>query len=321
MSEYNKSINGKLYNYFTQKLSLKNSTNGFLRGNCPYCGGKFTFGINIERGKVVCFKKCGIPNKPLYLLMHFEEFETLNEARQFLKVQQEFEVYEGSVKAPKYEIKPVELPESYTLITMGEGIMAKAARHYVKTRRFNLITCSMQGIGYCTDGEYAGYIIFPFYSKGKLIFFQGRRFAGNGPKMKNPAEEDFGIGKSQLIYNRDALFIYKRIYIVESITNSLTLGERAIALLGKSSSTYQLSNLISAPFDEAIIILDPDASKEAYKLGMQLVHYKKVKVVTWQGDKDVNDIGKKETITKVKETDFKKYMQLYKEHANCLNSY
>lgn len=328
MSEYNKSIKGKLHNYFNQRLNLKNSTNGFIRGNCPYCGGKFTFGVNVEALKVKCFKECGVPNNAIALLMFLEGFETRYEAYAFLKIQQEYEAYDGAIKIKALQKSPVILPESYTLVGMGEGIIAKAAKHYIKTRRFKVTQCAMQGIGYCAEGLYAGYIIFPFYYRGQLEFFQGRRFAGGGPKMQNPKQEDFGIGKSQLIYNRDALFIYNRIYICESITNALTMGERAIATLGKKLSPYQLSTLIKAPFEEAIILLDMDAWEEAINLALQLVHYKRVKLVYWpvtEKNEDVNDLGKKKTLEYCKQIPFMKYHELYMLKNNpptiiCVNA-
>lgn len=314
---FNRNIKSKLYKYFKYRLDLKPSTKGFIRGNCPYCGSKFTFGVNIERLKVNCFKNCGVPKHPITLLMHLEEFETRNEAYDFLKVQQEYEFYDSIVKREKVLAKrEVELPESYTLINLGDSILSRIARNYLKGRGYNIDKLAMQGVGYCTSGQYEGYIIFPFYEQGKLVFFQGRRFAGNGPKMQNPAEEDFGIGKTQLIFNKDALFIYRRIFIMESITNTLTLGDRGIGLLGKKPSTSQISTIIKSPCEELIILLDPDALPEAIKLAMILCQYKKVKLIYWEGNKDVNDLGKKNIMEKIKQFDFLGYSDYFNLSKN-----
>lgn len=319
----NKSIKSKLYRYFKQRLNLKPSTNGFLRGNCPHCGGKFTFGVNIEKHKINCFKDCGITTSPLKLVMQLEELETRAELNEFLNIQQEYESYDSLIFNQDYSIKPkfnnISLPETFTPINMGNGIIADAARHSLTKRGFDITELAIQGVGYCNGGDYMGYIIFPFFEKSKLQFFQGRKFAGAGPKMKNPKEEDYGIGKTQLLYNKDALFIYKKIYLVESITNALTIGERGVGILGKKISNYQLSLILKSPCEEVVIMLDPDAMIEAYQLAMTLVQYKRVKVVVWEPweDKkgpDVNDMGKKKSLRLAKSFSYENYSYFFKQY-------
>jgi hypothetical protein len=317
MSQFNTRIKGKLYKYFMERLNLKSSTNGFIRGDCPYCNGKFTFGINIERWRVNCFKNCGVPSNPLDLLMEMENLETINEARAFLNIQQDYLAYENLIPKEKALVRtPIELPESYTLLNLGSGMLADAARKSMIKRGFNVRKLAQLGTGYCTEGHYAGYIIFPFFHRTQLEFFQGRKFAGMGPKMMNPNEEDYGVGKSQLIYNRDALYMYKKIYVLESITNAITLGDRAIALLGKKASPYQISAMIKSPCEELIVILDPDARVEAINLCMILSQYKKTKLVYWgklsDEGPDVNDLGKKETLQRVKAAEYVNYNSLIK---------
>lgn len=310
----NKSIRAKLYKYFKDRLGLKPSTKGFLRGDCPHCGGKFTFGVNLESMRTKCFKNCGVPS-PLNLVMEVEELETWADLRGFLNVQQEYEAYDSVIQGANkpVKLKPVELPESFTPINLGSGLIANAARRALSKRGFDITELALHGIGYCIRGDYMGYLIFPFYEKGKLVFFQGRRFASAGPKMKNPKEEDFGIGKSQLIYNKDALFIYDKIYVVESITNALTIGERAIALLGKTASSYQISCLIQSPCRRVVLMLDPDAVEEALRLAMILSQYKEVKLVMWDDpDKDVNDYGKRYVIKREKLFTYNKYQEFFK---------
>lgn len=324
IKDFNKSIQGKLFNYFQGRLRLKKSTNGWWRTDCIECGGHHSMGINVETYKVHCFK-CQMEMNPVRALMVMEGFETLPQAWQFLKIQQEYEYYE-STTGMKKDYNQIELPESYKLITTGNGYWGTAARHYLSKRRgFKLEDLALKGVGYCTEGEYAGYIIFPFYRKGKLIYFQGRLFTGFGPKMKNPPEEQYGIGKSQLIYNVDAFYIYNKAYLVESITNALTLGDMAGASLGKAVSPYQLSNILMSPCEKLVIILDPDAMMEALEVGMQVVHHKKTKVVQLPDkievkgelkDADVNELGRQKTMSFIKQTAWEKYMQLFKRKLN-----
>lgn len=308
--KYNKAIKGKLFKYFKQRLNLKPSTKGWYRSNCPLCGGNYCFGVNISLNRTKCFK-CGEQKTPIEALMEMENLATLNDARNFINLQEQYDQYED-YQVVRYERKEVKLPESFRLIINKEGILGKSAQNYIKKRGFDITKMGMQGVGYCLKGDYAGYIVFPFYKRGKLVFFQGRKFIGEGPKMKNPMNETFGIGKTQLIYNQDALFMYNEIRVVESITNALTLGDSAVAILGKKISPYQLSMLINCPCKRVTIILDSDAILEAALFAMQLVHYKKVRVILMPKDKDVNDLGKTETRTLIMKTPWQTYNQLMK---------
>lgn len=295
MSDYNKSVKGKLFKYFKERLHTKPSTKGWERCDCFFCGGKYTYGINVSISKTKCFK-CDEHKTPVELLMYMEGFTTYSEASQFLKVQQEYTGYSDNQRIKKSEVKRVELPDDFTPINIKTSLLGKAAQRYVKKRGFDIDQLATRGVGYCTTGPYGGYIVFPFYVSGKLIFFQGRKFTAFGTKMKNPSEEDFGIGKSKIIYNEDALYIYDEVDLVESITNCLTLDDNSVAILGKSISQYQLSKLIASPCEIVNILLDPDAILKAIDLGLKIVNYKKgIRLVELPEGQDVNELGKEGT--------------------------
>jgi len=187
----------------------------------------------------------------------------------------------------------------------------------MKNRGFKINYLSSKGIGYCTKGPYAGFIIFPFYQGGKLIYFIGRQFIQLQEKFKNPSVEDFGIGKSMLTYNADSLIIYKKIYCVESITNCLTIGDNSVATLGKTISNYQLSLLYKSHAEELIIGYDDDAILESIKLGLKMVNFKRIKILNFPKGKDINALGKKETKEiekKAKWLTYQDLMKLKNEH-------
>lgn len=320
MSELNKSIKGKLYNYFHGKLDLKNSTKGYFRTDCifPGCDGRYTLALHIEKSRVYCFK-CATAKSTIGFLMYMEKFELISQAYNFLKIQQEYEAYDRvAYRDRNKEYKTIDLPESYNLISQGDSVIGKAARAYMKKRGFNIDKLALKGVGYCTRGDYQGYIIFPFYERGVLKFFQGRLFMASGLKMKNPESDIYGVGKSQVIYNRDALFIYNKVYVLESITNSLTLGDNACGILGKKCSQNQMSNIIESPCQKIVIILDPDAISEALDLAMQLVPYKKTKLVKLPMGFDVNDLGRKKTLKLVSNTHYKDFRAFYHDRLNNL---
>lgn len=314
MKQYNKSIKGKLFNYFKQRLNIKPSTKGYWRCNCVLCGGKYTMGIHMDYSYAHCFK-CEEKLDTMQVLMAVEGLEQKSEAYKYLSIQQEYEYFENHSREAKV-YKKVVLPEEYKLITSGDSYTAKAARHYLTKRGFDVNKLAIRGIGYCDSGYYGGYIIFPYYIKGELVYYQGRIFMGDGPKMKNPVDTEFGVGKSQIVYNLDAFYIYTRAFLVESITNALTLGDAAGGINGKSISEKQLSSIINSPCEKVVIILDPDAIENAVMLGLRMVNYKKTKVVQLPEGVDVNDIGRNKTIKFVKNTHWQSYMDIYRLKLN-----
>lgn len=300
----------QLYNYFIKRLGAYPYRNGWLRVPvCPYCGREQKMGINLTTYRTNCFR-CNEHPSPAQMVMDIENIETYTELISFLKHGDftELEFKEEKVELP--EAKPIYLPESFKLINRGESHIAKITRNYLKHRGFDINELSRQGIGYCTKGDYFGYVILPFYSNGKLTYFNARLVIGNGPRYNNPPKSVTGLGKEFLIFNEDALELYSQIYICEGVFNALTMGERAIATMGKAVSTYQINKLIKSPVKRFILLLDPDAKKQSINLALKLIDFKSVKVVYLPEGEDVNSIGKKETMRLVWRTRYQSYRQL-----------
>lgn len=309
MAIYRDKISGKLVAYFKQKLGAFEYKGGWLKSDCPWCGKENKFGINVGLDKTNCFV-CNERVTPFELILKLEGLETKRELYNFLHNLGEVDTFQTKVE--KREEKEVELPEGFKLLNRGDGIVANLARRYMEGRGFNVNQLSMKGIGYCMKGKYQGCIILPFFSKGKLVYLIGRKFLLSTAKFRNPEAEEFGVGKAQVIYNSDALYYYKRIQIVESYINSLTLGDRAVAILGKIISDYQKSAIIRSSVEEIDLILDPDAYLHSLKSAMDFSMYKIVRVIRLPEGKDVNDIGKQATKDLIKKVKPQTYHELYK---------
>lgn len=320
---YTENLTSKFYAYFTSKLKLKKSTKGFYRGDCPYCEGHFTFGISFESGKANCFKCDEGKTNLINVIKYLENLSSTHEVIKLLRMQDDFAYTLSIFNKPNEhkEIKAMALPPSYKRIDMGNNIYAKSARHYlIKTRGFKYSTLIAKGIGYCDEGNWEGYIIIPYFVLGHLVYFTARRYMGSGPKFNNPPEEEYGIGKSQLIYNQDALILYTHNHILESATNAITLGNNAIALGGKAISEYQKWLILKSPTERINIILDRDAMDQAYEMGLALVNYKQTKITIMPDDRDVNQRGKGFTIALSKTFKYHNYRNLYKEYLNYQNA-
>lgn len=309
----NKNIRNKIFEYVTKNLGMRKYTRDWLKGTCPNCGRIDKFGVNLTRNRTNCFV-CGFNPTPAKLIMDLEGFTEFRELLSFL----------GTFKGRLYldpiveriERVDVKLPEGYTNILFGKSLLARQARKYIRSRGFEIDEVAYKGWGYCTSGPYLGYIIMPFYVGNKLFYFNGRRYLGSGPKYNNPKIEDFGIGKSLIIYNLDALSVYDEISLVEGVINADTLGDNAVASGGKKISHYQISAILKSPVEKVNILLDPDAIADSIKIGLEMVYHKKIRIVTWDGDKDINDIGREEVLKRISKVDWQSYNDLLKMKHN-----
>lgn len=321
MKNFNTNVRGNMITYFTQRLGVKELSTGWLgRGTCPQCGKQGKFGVNVFKNYAHCFS-CEYKKTPLQIVMDLEGIVTYVEAFKFLKTFESAELYEKPLELLK--TKEVDLPEGFKLINLGDSETAKMARTYMRNRGYKILELAMKGVGYCTKGKFAGRIIIPFYHKGELIYFNAREFINTGLKHLNPSVEDFNIGKNMIMYNADCLYIYKRVYALESATNCLTLGDAAFGLGGKIPSEWQLSTIIKSPCREIVVILDPDAYWYSIKMALKLVNHKKIRVVKLPMKEvapgkywDVNDWGKKNTMEFVKNTQPQTYQELYRIFLN-----
>lgn len=300
----------QLYTYFTKRLGAFNYKHGWLRVPvCPYCGRQEKLGINLSLYRTNCFR-CGEHPSPAQLVMDIENLDTWPELTALLNNgdYNELEFHEEKIELP--ERKEVNLPEGFQNIKFGKSQLAKSIRGYMIKRGFDIDKLSRLGIGYCNEGNLFGYLIIPFYYKSELRYYNARNVLGSGPRYNNPNKDNTGLGKEFLIYNFDALFMYRTVYLCEGALNALTMGEQGIATMGKAVSAYQVNQIIKSPVEHIIILLDPDAKLYAINLALKLVNYKKIKVVFLPDGKDVNDLGRNKTMSYVWSTRYQDYQDL-----------
>lgn len=305
----------QLYSYFTKRLGCFSYKHGWLRVPvCPYCGRENKMGIHLSMYRTNCFR-CGEHPSPAQMVMDIENLETWSELIHFLS-NGEFNTGDSPAFREEHvelgRALPVYLPEGFRNIIHGESTLAKAVRQYMVKRGFNIEELSKLGIGYCNQGRLFGYLIIPFYYRSELRYYNARNILGSGPRYQNPNKDITGIGKEFIIFNHDALSMYNTTYICEGAINAITLGPRAIATMGKSVSRYQINELIKAPCERYIILLDPDAKEKAIDLALKLVNYKKVKVVFLEDGKDINDLGRSSTLKYIWNTRYQCYKDLIK---------
>lgn len=300
----------QLQAYFIKRLGAFKYRNGWLRVPvCPYCGRDNKMGVNLNTYRCNCFR-CGEHPSPAQMVMDVEHLDTYSELIKYLQNETFQEIPFKEEEVELAEAKQVYLPEGFINIAFGNNSVGNGIRNYIQKRGFSISDLSKKGIGYCSTGKLFGYLIIPFYSSGTLKYYNARNVIGRGPRYNNPTKDITGLGKEFIIFNEDALYMYNSIYICEGAINAMTMGDRAIATMGKSISRYQINKLIKSPVQRYIILLDPDAKSKAIELAIKLQPFKRVKVVILPDNKDVNDLGRSSTLRYVYATRYQSYSQL-----------
>lgn len=315
MAKLTSIIKGQLHQYFILRIGAFDYRNGWMKCKCPYCMADLKFGINLSLNRTNCFK-CGEHPDPIKLVMYLEKVDDFGSVKRILNGGQ-FEGFTFKEEKVKLrERKEVYLPDGFKSILFGKSQLARSARCYVKHRGFDINKAAEMGWGYGTKDKYFGYLILPFIERGKLTYFNARLFLGVGPKYNNPENSDTGIGKSMIIYNKDALDMYDTVYLCEGLINAATMGARGISSSGKAVSSYQINLIIKSQVKRVVILLDPDAKDKALEVAFKLESQKKVKVVYLPEGMDCNDLGKKKVMEYVRQTPYHDYQALLKLKNN-----
>lgn len=279
--------------YLTYKIKAFPYKRGWLKMDCPLCGGDFKMGYNPIGDIAHCFK-CEYKGKGLELV---KEMESVTNTTEALSVLRSLDLTGVSVEEfrPKNRVEPkttLILPEGFRTLSRGKGAQRDIIYRYItRDRKIDPTIVTRAKVGYTSLGPYFGYVIFPIM-EGKVVkYFQARLVNGFGAKFKNPTEEDTGVNKSFILYNSRILNRLKKVYIVESIINVLTLKLKAVAGLGKTFNRNLISMLIASPVEEFVLVLDPDAHSKAIQLGLALVNHKRIKILKLPEGEDVNDVG------------------------------
>src|SRR5665647_1091 len=208
----------KAYTYFnTYHGPIEPSTNGWYTCDCPVCGRKQKFAVNFNylTGKcwVGCFSGFLIDVVKIYHgISYFEAHELINSMEPTtLRIPAIVNRADRNAK--------IKLPKGYHSILEGVGPLAVRAREYLQGRNFDLNYLDRIGVGYVNEADeipeesYLGYVIIPFKREGCLIYYIGRTFIDDYLRYKNPSKELCNIGKSEVLFNEEALWIEPKIYI------------------------------------------------------------------------------------------------------------
>lgn len=301
----------KAFTYFINEFEATHTTKGWYGFQCPFCGdmrARKKAAVNIQLGSVKCWV-CGYKGSLVDFVMDYEGVRYFD-AKDILNSCAETTVDLSIIRdIGKPKFSEVRLPEGFTPITEGEGIMGTRARNYLVGRGFDLEELDRIGIGYCSeqtddpDTNFFGYIIIPFKRRGSLVYYIGRDYFGHFLRYKNPPTTEFNVGKSELVFNEDALDLYDECQVLEGWADATTIGRTATSTQGWNISPAQFKIYVESGCDALTFIPDAGADEsgdkfyyKALRAAEKFLPYKKeIRVLdlnSLEGGKDVNEMGK-----------------------------
>ena len=277
---------------------LHNDYKGQISFDCPVCShdikglddgdGKGNLEVNYKRGVYKCWVCAETHDTYGSLYKLLKKYGNAKQLKKYLLLKPE-----DDGEQPKRTFIQVRLPKEFVSFkdaSLGLKMTPqyKQAFNYIQKRNITDLMVQMYNIGFCYTGHYEHRIIIPSYdSENRLNYFIARSYLNNTKmKYKNPE-----VDKESLIWNEHLINWDEPVYIVEGAFDSIFL-PNSIPMLGK----FMTQNLFNKLYDNAkkiVIVLDPDAWEDAFRLYHKLNCGKlmgKLWIVKLDGDKDIADL-------------------------------
>jgi len=294
---------------------VQNEGSSQIQVNCPRCqerdnldepDGKFNLEINLDKHMFRCWK-CDEPKfsgRSLeYLIKLFGGKDELEEYKQVRE--DYFDMFNDEEKSEEEEKEvAVNLPDEFipfSSMDEDDPQHLEAYRYLVFDRKIPRDIMFKYRLGFCVTGRFKNRVVIPSFDKnGKLNYFVARTWIkGVKPTYLNPKVE-----KGKFIYNEGFINWDAPVYLVEGGFEELSFPVNAIPLLGKVIGEKLFFELKDKK-PEIIVILDPDAVKDAIRLYEQLqgIYYdctEKVKIIIMEGKHDLDEVKRNFDVEGVK---------------------
>lgn len=240
---------------------------------CPKCRHhKKKLSVNVEKDVFKCWI-CEYHGRSLRRLVRsYGDFNS----------KQEWDAMSGSVNLKdfrtdlfdnneeEYVEEVVALPKEFiSLANRNLPPQAQPALKYLKARNITREDRIRWKMGFCYEGEYAGRVVIPSFSKtGHCNYFVSRTYKKDWMKYKNPgASRDIVFNHLYVDWDSDLI-------IVEGVFDALVSGMNTVPILGSSlREDSQLFQEIVKNDTPVYLALDPDAEKKAMRLIKKLLQY------------------------------------------------
>jgi hypothetical protein len=188
----------------------------------------------------------------------------------------------------KKYVPKIHLPNEFISLTKpSKDMNYRHAIHYLNKRGITLTDIVKYNIGYCNEGEFANYIIFPSYDEhGILNYFTGRTWYSHYSKKykKPPYSSHKAIGLEFFVNWKYP------VYLCEGIFDAMAIKRNAIPLYGKTiGSALKEKLIINKP--QTYLIFDNDAIGDLRVTCEELVRYEVPIFPVILSEKDPSEMG------------------------------
>lgn len=279
---------------------------------CPYCHYRGMspdksghLALNFEKGMAHCVK-CDWGHRNLRAWLKDQKFEGQ------LPLPTRDSLFKKSLPKPQFPaLQVASLPPFTSPIGFNEqGVYAESLRK----KKILPEEWVSERVCKCVSGRYEGYVIFPFYENGTLVYWQGRSADPSIPawrRKQNP--EELTLGKSSWLYGYEPSLPKKGVVVlVEGTLDKIStqrvlrktkgegyfcFGINGTAFSFPDESTHPLNSqfgkLMHLDPAEVIVLFDPDAVKKAkglaYVLGTCGINARVAELDEAQGDPNEAD--------------------------------
>ena len=156
---------------------------------------------------------------------------------------------------------PCALPQGFKRVPYrGKGIGKRVFNYLTKERGLSYDAIDKYGVGYVDDprSKVCGYAVFPFWMRGRLVYWQARAVCParrKAPKNYNPPSTH----KRHLLYGLDEAEGCEDLCIVEGPLDVMAWGQGALALTSLDIHDEQIRIIRTLGAKRVFILLDADA--------------------------------------------------------------
>lgn len=208
-----------------------------------------------------------------------------------------YEIYKDTSKKTNYSKKkdetpsvslPLEFQPLYKPPVSKFDPDYKNALHYLQSRGIDRRLIVKYGIGFCSYGDYGGYLIIPSYDfTGQLNYFVARTYNKDNPyKYKNPP-----VSRDVIVFE-DQINWDEPITLVEGAFDAISVRRNAIPILGKMIPDKLMNRIFMSEVKHINMMLDRDA----YKKSLEYTNYFiqngiTVSNIIPESNEDANELG------------------------------